>query len=177
MSGSPLKSQDILLLCKLLVLRGDAQPTQKDLSSALGVNQSEISTGYERLISSNLVNPISRMPNKMMVFEFLKSAVKFFFPAKGVEYTLGIPTSIYAEPLSRKISGKGPPLIWPSANGTVHGIGLMPLHESVPFAASQDKNLYELLTVIDALRSFSTSRINDKATEILKSMVLGTKYE
>ena len=42
--------------------------------------------------------------------------------------------------------------VWPHPNGTVRGIGVEPLHPSVPFAAMQDAKLYEMLALFDALR-------------------------
>ena len=43
--------------------------------------------------------------------------------------------------------------MWPDAEGTVRGEGLRPLYRSVPGAARRDPGLYELLALVDAIRS------------------------
>lgn len=44
------------------------------------------------------------------------------------------------------------PLVWPDPDGDVRGLTLEPLHKAAPKAARRDPRLYELLTLIDALR-------------------------
>jgi hypothetical protein len=66
----------------------------------------------------------------------------------------GIPTSFGAPPLSAQISaapGEAP--VWPHAQGEARGPSLSPLHAHVPEAALADPALYELLALIDAIRT------------------------
>ena len=174
MSASLLKSQDVLLLCKLLVRKKGAQFRQIDLARDLQVSQSEISAGMERLIESHLLDLETKLPNKMMAFEFLESSVKFMFPAKIGQHTVGVPTSIYAEPLAKKIIEKGIPLVWPSAGGKVRGIGLEPIHASAPHAVQLDPKLHELLSLVDAIRSFKPGRVKEQASHFIRKIVFGS---
>lgn len=178
MSVAILKSQDILLLCKLLVIE-DRVMKQLDLSSSLGINQSEVSTGYDRLIRSHLLDSESKKPNKMQTFEFLESAVKFFFPAETLEYTVGIPTSIFGGDLSKEIlvNQKGMARVWPFADGKMRGVGLKPIHESVPHAAMLDEKLYSILAAVDAMRLFPGGRVKEQASYIIRKAVFGSKNE
>jgi hypothetical protein len=171
MSIGLIKSQDVLLLCKLIVTESPLK--QKDLSASLGIHQSEVSTGFDRLIKSNLIDPHTKKPNKMAAFEFLESSVKYFFPAEVTEYALGIPTSIYVKPLSGMFIEKGVPYVWPSADGKTKGLGIKPIHDSAPMAAVHDPKLYALLAVLDAIRSFKTGRVNEVAKTEIRKMVLG----
>jgi hypothetical protein len=44
------------------------------------------------------------------------------------------------------------PPVWPDPDGSARGYKLEPLYGSVPKAAKQDKALYELLALVDAVR-------------------------
>ena len=172
-----LKSQDVLLLCKLLVQKKEGKVRQLDLSQDLGITQSEVSTGFDRLIKSRLIDPNTKKPNLAMAFEFLENSVKFFFPAETTEYTVGIPTSVFAKPLANLLLQKGESLVWPTIKGNKKGIGLKPIHESVPFATNLDPKLYELLAVLDALRSFKAGRVKEQSAFALRKIIFGDKDE
>ena len=177
MSAARLKSQDILLFCKLIVSEKEKKLRQVDLSQSLGINQSEVSTGFDRLTQCHLLDPVSKIPSKRMGYEFLESAVKFFFPAEFEEYTIGIPTSIFAKPLSEVLIEKGVPLVWSSSEGKVQGLGLKPIHESVPYAASLDPKLHELLALLDATRTFKAGRVLEQTQLLIRKIVFGKDHE
>ena len=64
-----------------------------------------------------------------------------------------MPTGYAAPPLvDLIIQPSEPPPVWPYPEGTVRGQEFSPLYKSVPMAAERDKGLYELLTLIDAIR-------------------------
>jgi hypothetical protein len=87
------------------------------------------------------------------VIEFLVHGLKYVFPPHRGTMTRGIATSYAAAPLKRFIArGKEPIPVWPFAEGSERGVELEPLYRTVPFAASRDPALYELLAIADALR-------------------------
>jgi len=43
--------------------------------------------------------------------------------------------------------------VWPCAEGQDKGYSVQPLYKSVPHAVSQDAILYDLLAIVDVLRS------------------------
>jgi hypothetical protein len=45
-----------------------------------------------------------------------------------------------------------PPVVWSVSGGSVEGMMIKPIHESVPFAASSDELLYEVLSLVEAIR-------------------------
>ena len=68
------------------------------------------------------------------------------------------------------MSGLSSDFVWPHPNGSVRGIGVEPLHPSVPFAAMQDEKLYEMLALFDALR-VGKARERNMAMERLLALI------
>lgn len=163
-----LKSQDIVILLKILANKYPDQLLQKDLATYLCMSASEIHEGMKRLELSGLLgsvyrksedsnsNKIIRMPIKSACEECLIYGVKYFFPVKLGSYTRGIPTS-YSAPLFEKylMLGDDPIPVWPYAEGEHRGLALEPLYRSVPQAIAKhpDQPFYELLVLIDAIRT------------------------
>lgn len=84
--------------------------------------------------------------------------------------TRGLPTSYAAAPLRQHFakSNEAPPVYKPEPEGTVRGEELAPLYRSVPKAARQDEQLYELLVLVDAVRS-GRARERELAVKELRS--------
>jgi hypothetical protein len=163
-----LKSQDIVILLKILANKHPNQLLQKNLATYLCMSASEIHEGMKRLELSGLLGPvycksedsnsnkIIRMPIKSACEECLIYGVKYFFPVELGSYTRGIPTS-YAAPLFEKhiMLGDDPIPVWPYAEGEHRGLALEPLYRSVPQAIAKhpDQPFYEFLVMIDAIRT------------------------
>jgi hypothetical protein len=84
--------------------------------------------------------------------EFALHGAKYAFPAVKLPLVAGVPTSHSAPAFAGVFAPGSTDFVWPHPNGTVRGVGVEPLHPSVPFAAMQDAKLYELLALFDALR-------------------------
>lgn len=84
--------------------------------------------------------------------EFAVHGAKYAFPADRLPVSVGVPTSHSAPAFSGVFAPGSDDWVWPHPNGSVRGQGLEPLHRSVPFAATQDAKLYEMLALFDALR-------------------------
>jgi hypothetical protein len=92
-------------------------------------------------------------PNISALEEFLIHGLKYAFPAEHSGVTRGVPTSYAAEPLKSEISSPDElPPVWPWPEGDTRGVGLEPLYKKVPQAALRDRKLYELLSLVDAIR-------------------------
>jgi len=177
-----LKSQDIVILLKILANKHPNQLLQKDLATYLCMSASEIHEGMKRLELSGLLGPvyrksedsnsnkIIRMPIKSACEECLIYGVKYFFPVELGSYTRGIPTS-YAAPLFEKhiMLGDDPIPVWPYAEGEHRGLALEPLYRSVPQAIAKhpDQPFYEFLVMIDAIRT-GRARERNIATKLLR---------
>ena len=164
-----LKPQDVLVLLKLLA-KGKEPWAQGKLALELGMSASEVNAGLKRLEHSGLVlKGVRRVmakegkPSKEQISivvareasrEFLIFALKYLFPAKRGEPTRGMLTAYAAEPFKKMIVQNGDmPPVWPDAEGLDRGFAFKPLYSCVPFAAKQDKKLYDLLAIVDVLRS------------------------
>lgn len=180
-----LKSQDVVLLLKLLANPDHLKWSQAHMAMDLCISVSEINAGIKRLISGGLLQLASPTLVRLSVLnerlqsgkqvdnlyqpilkaceEFLISGVKYFFPVKLSEFTAGIETS-YAAPIlkSHIIHGNDPIPVWPYAEGTQRGMSLEPLYPSVPKSVSlfPDSKFYDLLCLIDVLRQ---GRVRERA--------------
>ena len=84
--------------------------------------------------------------------EFAVYGAKYAFPADRLPVAVGVPTSHSAPAFAGVFAPGSDDWVWPHPNGSIRGQGLEPLHPSVPFAATQDAKLYEMLALFDALR-------------------------
>ncbi len=166
-----LKPQDCIILIKLLANPG-MDWSQRQLAKALCISLAEINAGIKRLGDAGLLRKDKDdrlFPNINAAEEFLISGIKFFFPAKLGEYTRGMPTAVAAPIFHDKIALGNPIPVWPDAVGEKRGVALAPLHPSIPKALREnpDQPFYELLVLIDAIRS-GRPRERNLAAALLK---------
>jgi hypothetical protein len=95
-------------------------------------------------------NPVR--PHGHNLAEFALHGAKYAFPAVKLPLVVGVPTSHSAPAFTGVFAPGSSAFVWPHPNGSVRGVGVEPLHPSVPFAAMQDAKLYEMLALFDALR-------------------------
>jgi hypothetical protein len=146
-----LKPQDAMILLKLAVVSDGW--TYPSLAESLGMSASEVHAAVARVKLSGLYDERRRRPNRKALLEFLAHGLRYVFPAERGPLTRGMPTAHAAPPLSAKIQSDGtPPPVWPDVEGTVRGEELRPLYRSAPAASRRDHALYELLTLVDAIR-------------------------
>ncbi len=154
-----IKSQDIVVLAKLLTQKGTSS-SQNSIASELCLSPSQVNSAYKRLVLAGLLTPYvppdKPQPILQACVEFFIHALKYVFPAKLGELARGIPTS-YAGPSLKDqiITGHDPIPVWPYGEGEERGVALKPLYPSVPESVIKypDPLFYDLLTLIDAIRS------------------------
>jgi|SRR5665213_2586999 len=158
-----LKPQDLLVLLKRAANPGKLW-TYASLGHALDLSASQLHRSVQRVTEAGLAVSKGRSDWQVVpkaLEEFAVHAARYAFPAKLGAIRRGIPTSFGAPPLSKEISaapGEAP--VWPHAAGKVSGPALTPLYRHVPEAALADPALYELLALLDALR---TGRSRERA--------------
>jgi hypothetical protein len=113
-------------------------------------------------------NPVR--PHAHNLAEFALHGAKYAFPGVRLPLAVGVPTSHSAPAFAGVFAPGSTDFVWPHPNGTVRGIGVEPLHPSVPFAAMQDAKLYELLALFDALR-VGKARERGMALERLQALI------
>ena len=149
-----LKPQDILILLKLVSL-GSRDSSFAALADSLRMSPSEVHAGLRRAQRARLYAEVTRQPIVDNLSEYLIHGVKYSFPADIGGKTRGMPTSYAAPPLNTQIEAGDEPLppVWPVADGAVAGVSFSPLYKSAPAAAALDSQLYELLCLVDGIRS------------------------
>jgi DNA-binding Lrp family transcriptional regulator len=153
-----LKPQDILVLLKLAV--HDSKLTYLELAHELGMSASEVHAAIRRAWKAGLLNISTYRPKRDALLEFLLHGLKYVFPAERGSSTRGMPTAYAAPPLAQHFVKEPlvgvsyrPVPVWPDPQGEIRGDELKPLYRSVPKAARKDPELYELLVLVDAIRS------------------------
>lgn len=180
-----IKSQDIVVLAKLLAYLNASKWSQNSVAFELCLSPSQINSAFKRLISAGLITSY-RPPNKPQPIiqaceEFFLHGIRYVFPAKLGELVRGIPTSYAAPALNEQIVlGNDPIPVWPYGEGSERGLALKPLYPSVPEAIAKhpDPFFYDLLTLIDAIRSGRLRErqiASQKILALLKSKKLAVK--
>jgi len=148
-----LKPQDIYVALKLVVLRGEPCSMQR-ISESLGLSSSRVHDSIHRLIRANLARKDKAYrPVLANLREFLVHGIRFAFIPEIGEPSRGMPTASFAPPLSSElIEQKEHIYVWPDSEGEVRGTSFSPLHKAAPRAVRKDRELYELLAMVDAIR-------------------------
>lgn len=151
-----LKPQDIFVLLKLVVM-GSRPWSYAILAVELGMSPSQTHSAVKRTMAAKLAVRQGEkiVPHFRNLEEFLIHGLKYVFWAEQGEMTRGMPTAYAAPPLAELFvsTATEPPPVWPDPDGEVRGISFQPLHKQAPQAARIDEKLYELLTLVDAVRS------------------------
>jgi len=113
-------------------------------------------------------NPVRPHPHNLA--EFALHGAKYAFPGVRLPLAVGVPTSHSAPAFAGIFAPGSTDFVWPHPNGPMRGVGVEPLHPSVPFAAMQDAKLYELLALFDALR-VGKARERGMALERLQALI------
>ncbi len=109
-------------------------------------------------------------PHSHNLAEFALHGAKYAFPGVRLPLSVGVPTSHSAPAFAGVFAPGSTDFVWPHPNGSVRGVGVEPLHPSVPFAAVQDAKLYEMLALFDALR-VGKARERGMALERLQALI------
>jgi hypothetical protein len=182
-----IKSQDIVVLAKLLAYQADQRWSQNSIALELCLSPSQINSAFKRLVAVGLITPYHPPAKPQPIIqaceEFFLHGLKYVFPAKLGELVRGIPTSYAGPSLSDQIvAGSDPIPVWPYGEGDDRGMALKPLYPSVPESVTKypDPLFYDLLTLIDAIRSGRSREKQiaaQKITEILRPKKLGVAGE
>mgnify|MGYP001607247734 CR=1 FL=1 len=147
-----IKPQDIVVLLKLTTLDADKW-RHMDLVDILGLSQGEISFALNRCRTAGFLDASKKKVMKGALLEFLVHGLKYMFPVKPGPVCRGVPAAHSAPPLSKSIAvSDDDRYVWPWDEGKMRGQAIKPLYSNVPAAAQKDRQLYELLALVDAIR-------------------------
>ena len=168
-----LKPQDVLFLLKLVAIGRDDWSYNR-LAVELGMSPSEVHAAARRALAAQLAVRLEERPKpqRRNLLEFLLHGIRYVFVPERGEPTRGMPTLHAALPMSEWLvpTDELPP-VWPDPEGEVRGLAFSPLYKSVPHAARQDRRLYELLVLVDAIRG-GQARERKLAGDALKKRLM-----
>lgn len=145
-----MRPQDIVILLKIAA-KGQQSWLMKDLAGELRISSGEVSESLYRSALAGLISADKRHLQSEVLLNFLIHGLPYVFPQKPGAMIRGLPTAHAAPPLNDVISGEEV-YVWPWSKGTVRGQAVEPLYPTVPEAAFNDREFYELLALCDALR-------------------------
>ena len=147
----PLNPVDIVVLAGLLsVDRSDAW-TQLKLANALQLSPATTFRAVQRLGDARLWDPAQRRADRAGAEELLVHGVRYVFPGSIGPLARGVPTAHAGPPLRDLIVAESP-YVWPWDEGDATGPAIEPLHPRAPLLRASFPAVYELLTLVDALR-------------------------
>ncbi len=133
------------------------QYSVRGLASLTGISKTEVGKSLKRSISAGIAyydrkNNLPRV-SRPIIYNFIIHGLKYVFPVSISLMTRGIPTSFASPALREHVETAGGLIyVWPDPEGKEMGQSIEPLFPSVPFAVRQDRQLYEFLALIDAIR-------------------------
>ena len=162
--------QDVLVMLALVLDRSDAW-TYEHLAHDLGMSSSMVHSAVKRSTRARLYDPVRKRPLRQALEEFLVHGVKYAYPPDVGGPTRGVATAWAVPALRSRIAGDDEErYVWPSPQGETRGIGLSPLYRSVPDIAWRNKQLYNALGLLDAIR-IGRARERVLAEELLMDLL------
>lgn len=164
-----MKSQDIVILLKKITSEGQTL-SDRGIAESLGISASCVSESLVRCRKAQLVDRHKKKVNTLALREFLVHGIAYVFPAEAGRVGRGVATYTSASPIREHLSGGMESFVWHYLKGNNRGQQIEPLYHTVPEAALHDKELYELLVVVDVLR-MGKAREKEIAVEELDNRI------
>lgn len=166
MRQASLRPQDLAVALELAIHPNlQFQP----LAEATGLSIGEVHGAVKRLRLARLLQPGERQVQRRSLLDFIIGGVPYAFPAEPGSVTRGVPTGVSGPSLASEFS-TADTLVWPSADGKQRGESVTPLYPRAPELARKNLKLYNLLTLVDALR-VGQAREKQRAKELLSSQL------
>lgn len=163
MKQKALKPHDVVVALRLAEM---PDVSYAAIATDLTMSVSTAHESVERLQLAGLLRPGSRQVNRHALLEFLEHGVRYMFPAPLAARARGVPTAHSGPPLAKEIIADDA-IVWPDINGSTVGASITPLHPNACQLPTKCPSVYELLTLVDAIR-VGRVRERSKAVEKLK---------
>jgi hypothetical protein len=150
-----LKPQDLVLALKVAV-NEQRELNLTSLGHELKMVVSAVHGSIVRCEQARLLTRIGGgiRPMKPALAEFAVHGARYAFPAMQGTLTRGTATSLAGPSLRDHFDqARAMPFVWPDPLGDAYGPGLLPLHHTVPEACRLDATLFDVLTLVDAIRA------------------------
>jgi hypothetical protein len=149
-----LKPQDLLVALKVCV-NSDREFLLSTLGEELQMVISAVHGSIRRCEQAQLLSRASGSIRAVRPYlaEFVIHGARFAFPGMQGSMTRGMATSIAGPSLRQHFDLSNAILpVWPDAQGDTRGPSLTPLHHTTVAASRLDEKLFDVLTMLDALR-------------------------
>ena len=146
-----LRPPDIVVLLALL-RQGDEPWTVRSLAEGLHMPLAAVQRSLARLGDTPAFDGAGRRASAGASDALIAHALPFVAPGSLGAPVRGIPTAWGATPLADEVAGGVDAPVWPDRRGTARGPALTPLHECALALAREDREMYEALALVDALR-------------------------
>src|ERR1700736_5705742 len=147
--------QDIVVALKIALI-GEGKRTFLVLARELALSASDVHNSTRRAEQAGIVaadRGDGLRVIKPALQEFLLHGVRYAFPPVLGGVSQGIATAAAGPTLSGLlVAATENPTVWPYVHGKARGPALCPLYPLAPEAALKDHELYDLLTLVDAIR-------------------------
>lgn len=164
-----LKPADLAVALALAVRADAPTATYSQLGATLGLSASTIFQAAQRLQAAGLVRPGTREPNRTALLRFAEYGARHAFPPALGRVMRGVPTAHSGPPL-RDLFDDTQAIVWPEADGPERGTALTPLYPNATRLPERAPEVYQALTLIDALR-VGQARERAAALEALRTML------
>lgn len=145
--------------------------SNKSIATSLQISEAEVSESLRRSSYAGLILDLkNKQISKKALLDFILYGLKYVFPARPGPLVRGIPTAQSA-PVLNKLIVSDEHFVWESPEGKVRGQLIEPLYPTVPAIVVNNNNLYDLLALVDAIRTGS-SRTVRLASEELEKRIL-----
>ncbi|MCX6198459.1 MAG: hypothetical protein NTY88_04440 [Bacteroidetes bacterium] len=168
MENKALKSQDIVVILQVLITGKGWKYEQ--LEKDLGHSKSALHRSLARCAHAHLMNENQTMVFTAALTEFLVHGIQYAFPAHPGKIVRGVATAHSAPPLNKTIVSEKDVYVWPYPKGDKRGQAIEPLHKLMPEITQRHKELYEMLTLIDAIR-VGKAREKNIGAELLEEKI------
>ena len=166
-----LKPQDVLSACKIYALEIARQEwSYALLAREVGLSQGEAHNAVLRCHLAQIITPGDTVSKRILRDVLAVALPRMCFAIRG-STVLGVPTGVHAPVIASQFGHRDPgeaPLVWAVTDDAnkdmlVKGLSLEPIYPSVPLAACNDSLVYELLALVDVIRTGSSQ---DRQTAI-----------
>ena len=165
-----IRPQDVVILLTILTEKG---ANNKQIARLLNISESEISDSLYRSEYAGLITDIkNKQVNKRAFLDFLIYGIRYVFPTRPGAVSRGIPTAHSAEPLKSLLTFDEN-YVWADPEGNIRGHSIEPLYATLPGIVTKSGSLYELLALVDAVRTGSARTVT-LAREILENRIVNS---
>jgi DNA-binding Lrp family transcriptional regulator len=125
--------------------------TYAAIARDLGISVSTAHHAIRRLQAAGIVRSGALGVNRRALLEFLEHGVRYAFPGQLDAPGRGVPTA-HASPALSDVIAADDAVVWPDPNGQAMGPTLRPLFPQAVELPTRCPDVYELLTLVDAIR-------------------------